>query len=243
MPAPAQAPEPAPASLIAAGVSWLGVCARTLRAVLADPGSLFDRVPDPVPHGFILRFLATLRLPPWLLLALAEVTHLTHGAPMVQPLLPIHGLVPAPLARALSVWLLLMVPVGLFTLYFLAGLLAHLGLVLTGGSSRSIGATMRAVGLNMAPGLLVVGSLELPLWLGWIDGAPYLGVLAAAALATWVLVTRGLVRTHHVGALRGAVIGLLPVVLLAAVSLGRAALVMHEVPGLGSPSESLYYIP
>ncbi len=236
-------PTPAPVSPLLAGGSWLRACGRALRAVLLDPGRLFDRVPEPIPHGPILRLLATVRLPPWLVLAALEVAHLASDEPEVQPLLPIHGVVQAPFARALSVWLLLMVPVGLVALYFFAGLLAHLGLVLTSGANRSIGATMRAVGLDMAPGLLVLGGLEVPLRLGALDGAPYVGMVAATVLVTWMLVARGLARTHHVMWVRAAVIGLLPVALLAAGNLGRAVLVMHDVPGLEPPSESPYYIP
>ena len=50
-----------------------------------------------------------------------------------------------PLAEALSSWLVLMVPVGMPLLYFLGGLMAHIGMALTGGASRSIGASMRAI--------------------------------------------------------------------------------------------------
>ena len=45
------------------------------------------------------------------------------------------------LARVLSLWILLMIPVGLPLLYFIEGLVAHVGVALTGGASRSIGAS------------------------------------------------------------------------------------------------------
>jgi hypothetical protein len=162
---------------------------------------------------------------------------------MPQAIIPIHAFVAPPLARVLSLWIVLMIPVGVPVLYFIAGLAAHLGMSLTGGAPRSIGATMRAVGYSMGPALLLISVLDLPLYLGQIDGFPYLGAVMVVVL--WFLWQTGMALTqmHRVGVLRGFLVALVPTLFLGSVTVARALLVLHDVPFLPPPSGSPYYIP
>src|SRR5690606_33222162 len=137
--------------------AWWMRCAKTLGQVMRHPQQSFAVSPEPVNHGKVLRFLATLRFPLWVALVTWLVIrdfglHDTQAIPHRA----IHSLLEAPLVIALSTWLLIMVPVGLPLLYFTVGMLAHIGIGLTGGAPRSLGATMRALGYALAPALLAV---------------------------------------------------------------------------------------
>jgi hypothetical protein len=158
-------------------------------------------------------------------------------------LIPIHRFLEPPLAHVLSVWLVLMVPVGIPLLYFVAGLTAHVGVALTGGAGRSIGASMRAVGLALAPALLAIGILDLPLYLGGIAGRTYTGVFGVVTGLFLVQVGIGLARTHRLAVARGLLVALVPTVVLYGATLARASLVLPDMPGLLPPTESRYYIP
>src|SRR4029079_8496697 len=131
-------PPPMPVEVRAVR-GWLRSCVRTLARTLARPSESFRRVPEPVAHGRVLGYLATLRLPAWALLVGIEGVRVASNATPPLPLRSIHTLLDPPLVQALTAWLVLMVPVGLPMLYFFGGLLAHLGIALTGGASRSIG--------------------------------------------------------------------------------------------------------
>ncbi|MCA9684575.1 MAG: hypothetical protein KC457_20485, partial [Myxococcales bacterium] len=49
------------------GGNWLGRCVRTLKQLVFSPGISFRMVDEPVAHARVLKFLATLRLPLWLI--------------------------------------------------------------------------------------------------------------------------------------------------------------------------------
>jgi hypothetical protein len=221
---------------------WLRACVRTLARTLARPSESFRRVPEPVAHGRVLGYLATLRLPAWALLVGIEGYRVASNATPPLPLKSIHTLLDPPLVQALTAWLVLMVPVGLPMLYFFGGLLAHLGIALTGGASRSIGASMRAVGYAAGPALLAVGLLDLPLYLGDLPALPYFALVGGVALLLLFLGGIGLARTHQISLLRGWAVTLLPAALLAATTVGRAVLVLRELPGVPVPDQP-YYVP
>lgn len=224
-------------------VQWLQACVQTLARTIARPSESFRRCPEPIAHGRALGYLATLRLPPWvMLMTVATVQLLSRDRPPPMPLLPIHSLLDPALTQALSTWLVLMVPVGLPLLYFLGGLVAHVGIALTGGAPRSIGATMRAVGYALAPALLAIAVLDVPLYLARVPGMAYVGFLGAVTLAFLVIAGITLARTHQISLARGFLVALLPALVLAATTGGRAVLVLDEVPGLEAP-DSPYYIP
>jgi hypothetical protein len=237
-------PRPLPLEQAGTDIGWWKRCGRTLLALLAHPHACFRRCPEPVDHGKAVRFLATLRLPPWILLvALLGMRHLASVEPEPISLIPIHRYVEPPLAHVISVWLVLMVPVGIPLLYFFGGLIAHVGVALTGGAPRSIGATMRAVGYALAPALLAIGILDLPLHLEQLRGQTY--VAALWAVTGFFLWSAGvaIARTHQVSLARGFLVGVLPALGLFITTLGRASLVLPDVPGLPPVSDSPYYIP
>lgn len=211
--------------------------------MLARPGRTFDMCPEPIDHGRVLRFMATLRLPPWIvLLVTLTIRKLSADVAPATSMRPIYTLVEPELAQVLSSWIVLMVPVGLPLLYFVSGLVAHIGVALTGGAPRSIGASMRAVGYAMTPALVVVALLDLGLYLGNVPSKIYLGTLGAVALLNLWLVAWALARTHRISVARGFLVGILPVLVLLVVTIGRAALELHSLPGIPEPS-SPYYVP
>ena len=199
--------------------------------------------PEPVDHGRVMKFLATLRLPPWLVLVgILGYRWASATEPSVQPMRSIYAFIDPPIVQALSSWIVLMVPVGLPLLYFFAGLLAHIGIALTGGAPRSIGASMRAVGYTLGPALLLVGLLDLPLYLSDMSGELYLSIVAVVALVFLVQAGVALARTHQIGLARGLMVALVPMLVLSSVTLGRAVLELRTVPGL-PVSDVAHYIP
>jgi hypothetical protein len=216
---------------------------RTFVLLLLRPSASFRVCPEPVAHGRVLRFLATLRLPAWVVLvAVLALDRVRAGGPQPEPLRAIHVLVDPALAQALSAWLLLMVPVGLPLWYFAGGLVAHVGIALTGGAPRSIGATMRAVGYASGPAMLAIGLLDIPLYLGRLETDTYLLVLGAVTLLFLANAGIAIARTHQIGLSRGLLVALLPAVILSGANLGRAGLALIDMPGLETP-DNPYYIP
>ncbi|MEX1363581.1 MAG: hypothetical protein AB1Z98_10665 [Nannocystaceae bacterium] len=209
---------------------------RTLIAMLTSPSKSFRVCPEPIDHGRILRLLATLRLPLWVvLIAALGFEHATSPEGTGVAMRSIYAFVEPSLARVISAWIVLMIPVGLPLLYFLSGLVAHIGVALTGGASRSIGASMRACGYGLGLALLVIGVLDIPLYLGRMPGLVYVSLLGGVAVIYWVLVGIALARTHQMSVPRGWMAALLPTLVLVAVTFGRAWLELGQVPGLPVP--------
>jgi hypothetical protein len=99
------------------------------------------------------------------------------------------------------------------------------------------------VGYALAPALLAIGILDLPLHLEHVTGTPY--VVALLAVTCFFLWSAGvaIARTHQVSLARGFLVAILPALGLLLVTLGRASLVLPDVPGLPPASDSPYYIP
>jgi hypothetical protein len=225
------------------GSGWLSRCRRTLWALLLHPARSFHVCPEPIAHGRVMRLLATLRLPAWVVLvALLALRHAGADEGAGVPMKAIYAFVEPSLARVLSLWILLMIPVGLPLLYFIEGLVAHVGVALTGGASRSIGASMRACGYVLALVLLVVGLVDIPLYLGHVPGIAYFGILGAMALVHWGLLGVALAKTHQLSVPRGWLVAILPTLVFVAVTLLRALPELAEVPGL-PPLGDGYAIP
>ena len=227
--------------------SWSWRLRRTLGALLRRPYRSFLEVQEPVSHGVVLGLLAALRLPLWaILVATLGLRAALGGAPPAQ-LRPAHELLDPGLVDVLSLWLLLMVPVGLPILYFFGGVFTHVALALTGGAPRSIGATLRANGYALAFPLLGVALLDLLLYLGLLGGSlPYLGALAALSLFYFHQLGQALAGTHGIAGLariRGFLVALVPVALFAAVTAGRALLELPDLPGWSPAPFSPYLIP
>lgn len=222
---------------------WAVRAGRTIVQLLREPSASFAKCPEPVDHGRVLRFLATLRFPPWVVLVLVlAYRRVSADGPSMEPMRSVYLLVDASLAQALSSWIVLMVPVGMPLLYFFGGLLAHIGIALTGGAPRSIGATMRAVGYALGPALLAIGLLDLPLYLTSLSAEIYLGVVGAVALLFLVQAGVALARTHQIAVARGFLVALVPLLVLVTASLGRAILELETLPFMPSP-EARYYVP
>lgn len=239
---PSSRPQPIALEARAEG-TWLSRCAQTVGELLRNPSRAFAVCPEPISHGTVLRFLATLRLPPWILLVVVlGYHHATKPEGMGIAALSIHEFIEPSLTRVISAWVVLMIPVGLPLLYFFSGLTAHIGVALTGGASRSIGASMRACGYVLAPLLLIVGLADVPLYLGMIPGIVYCGLLGLLALVHWGLLGVALARTHQTGVARGWMASLFPTLVFIAVTAGRAVLELAAVPGLTAPG-SPYALP
>jgi hypothetical protein len=207
------------------------------------PSASFRVCPEPVHHGKVLRFLATLRFPPWIVLVgILAYQRIVAPGPTAEPMRSIYMFIDPPLAQALSAWIVLMVPVGMPVLYFVGGLLAHIGIALTGGAPRSIGTTMRAVGYSLGPALLAVGILDIPLYLNHLSATLYLGVVGAVALLFEVHAGIAVARTHRIALARGFLVALVPLVVLVSVSVGRAMLELETLPFLPEP-RSPYWVP
>lgn len=223
--------------------SWLRRCARTLLGVVVSPQRVFLRCPEPIDHGTALRFLATLRLLPWLgLVAWLGAAFVLSPEREVETSRSIHVVLDPAMLEALSVWLLVMVPVGMPLLYFVCGLVSHVAVGLTGGASRSVGASMRAVGYAMGPALLGVAVLDVLIFTVGLDGQVFLLIAAGLVLAFLWSASVGLARTHQIHLVRAILVALLPTAILFAAFAGRAALQLEDVPGLPDPP-SPYVIP
>ena len=199
-------------------------------------------------HASVLGYLATLRLVPWVLLDhMARRFVRKPAGPSPEPIAtrPIHRIVDPALAESLATWLLLMVPVGMPLLYFCGGLLAHIGVALTGGAARSIGASMRATGYALGPALLGIAWFDLPLYTIGLDARVYAVFLALAGFVFFYVCAVAMARTHQIHIVRGVVVSLLPLCLLVGVTAARGALILDApwleemLPGQPSP----YWVP
>jgi len=222
---------------------WARRSARTLVGVLRSPRQLFLRCPEPVDHGTALRYLATLRLLPWLALVIwLGVQWMSAPEREVTVSRSIHAVFDPALVESLSVWLLLMVPVGMPLLYFVCGLVAHVAVGLTGGASRSVGASMRAVGYAMGPALLGIAVLDLLIFTVGMEATVYSWIVAVL-LATFIRgAALGLAGTHQIHLMRALLVSILPAVVLFVAFSGRATLQLDSPLGLPPPA-SPYVVP
>jgi len=215
---------------------------RTLTALLLRPRKSFAEVQEPVSHAAVLGFLATVRLPLWIVIVAIVGAQAAMDVTGTTALRPIDEILDPRLADVLSTWLLLMVPVGLPLLYFFAGILTHVALALTGGAPRSIAATMRATGYALAAPLAVMSIAEVPLYLGVLTSVPYLGLLGLMALLFFHQLAYALAGTHRIPLLRGILVGLVPLALFIGAAAGRALFLLPDLPGWTAPGVSPYLL-
>lgn len=220
---------------------WWRVWA-SLSALLRRPGRSFAYVHEPVAHGAVLRLLLAVRLPLWgiMLAALAVQAWLPAGATRLRP---IHDMLDPRLCEVLSLWLLLMVPIGVPLLYAALGVATHVAIVLTGGAPRSIAATMRATGYALTPALLGVAVIDVPLQLGLLPGLPYLVLLGLVGLSFFHQLGQALTRTHAISPVRGYLVAVWPLTMVLAAQFGRALLVLPDLPGWVGSASHPYFIP
>jgi hypothetical protein len=196
-----------------------------------------------VAHGAVLRLLHGVRLPLWLVLLVALGLRAWLSPNGATALAPIHEVLDPRLCEVLSLWLLLMVPIGVPLLYFALGMATHVALTLTGGAPRSIAASMRAAGTALAPGLLGISILDLFVHLGMMSGLAYLIALAVVGLSYFHQLGQALTGTHGISPIRGYVVAVVPLAIVLAVQLGRALLVLPDFPGWEPSPTHPYFIP
>jgi len=222
---------------------WIWRVRHTFAALLLRPRQSFAHVQEPVSHAAVLGFLATVRLPLWIVVVVLVGVQAASGGGGTMTLRPIDELLDPLLAQVLSTWLLLMVPVGLPLLYFFSGILTHVALALTGGAPRSIAATMRATGYALGAPLAVMSVAEVPLYLGLLGSVPYLVLLGLMALLFFHQLAHALAGTHRIPFLRGVLVGLVPLALFIGAAAGRALFLLPELPGWTPPMASPYLLP
>lgn len=210
---------------------------------LARPKLLFGEFSEPVRHEQVLALLSLVRFPAWLtVVAFLAVRFWTRDMPPLMTPNAFPGIDGA-MMRVVSIWALLMVPLGLPLLYFAGGLLAHLGLSLTGGGARSIGASMRAVGLAALPSFVVVSTVEILIHVPeafneWL----VLALVGVGGLLQYVLSAYGLAKSHRVSMVQTVFVAMLPVILMCGVTLARVTMVLGYVPGTPPPPPEPYYV-
>jgi hypothetical protein len=216
----------------------------SLGVLVGRPRATFAHVQEPVNHGAVLKLLHAVRLPLWLaLIAVLGAVQLTSGGDEAFVLRPAHELLDPRLCEILSLWLVLMVPIGVPLLYFTLGVATHVALTLTGGAPRSIAASMRATGYALAPVFILIGLVDIPLHLGALPGTAYLAMLAAIGLLCFHQIGQALTGTHAISWLRGYVVAVVPVVIVLAVQLARALLVLPDLPGWAPPPGHPFFVP
>lgn len=210
--------------------------------LLIRPGASFREVEEPVAHDRVLGFLATLRLTTWAVAVVwAGVVWFFDLGPRELTRPSVLGLMLGPqFADVLRLWLLLLVPIGLPMLYFFGGILAHSGMALTGGARRSIGASMRAFGLALAPSLVLIGVLDILVIGVGIQPELWGALVLAAAGVGLILLGIALARTHVTSVVRGLVVALVPIVLFTAVTVGRGLLEYYRLPYQPAPEIENY---
>ena len=240
----------------------LGRWFASLRILVSRPFARAVRMDAPVAHAGVVSLMWAVRWPTWMICSLPVfVAFLASAAPggaadVGDPAAPA-GLVslaaghmaapsalelvlPAFFAQSLRVWLLLMVPLGVPLVYFAAGLAAHVVLILTGGAPRSMGTTMRAVGLAFIPPSLVLGIMDVGASFGLLGPEVWLACFVAVGAWLGVRIFFGVRRLQ--GLRRRRTLAVVPVSLLVLTSgvMLRATLVLPNLPGAPPPPELRY---
>lgn len=212
---------------------WIGRSLASVATILTRPAACFRAVQEPVLLAPWIGFLLTLAAPSWLglcgvtALQLSERSgpRLTFSDPRWLDLsLGSAGV------DALDLWTLAMFPLGLIALFFCAGTLAHLLVLLTGPSSRTLGASLRAMAISWVPLLVVDLPLELAFRAGWIGLRGWLWGALAAGFWSLALLALGLSRSHHTALVRGWVAAPLPWLLVQLCVLMRVAFAIQRLP-------------
>jgi hypothetical protein len=214
----------------------------TMGRALRRPAAAFQRVREPVAHAPLLELMAWARLLPWLpTLLVVAWSAWRSGALHTGPAgtTALDAAIGPAVALAGSLWLLALVPLGLPLLYFLGGVAGHLGVLLSGGVRRSVGASMRAFAITSAPVLLVLSCAELGVVLGLLTPEAWLAVLAASALVHVIFTGIALARTHEALLLRGWLVAPLVTTILILGFVARAGLLLPRWPGEPPPREVL----
>lgn len=213
--------------------SWISRTASSLFKILTRPGACFRALQEPVDLMPWVAFLLTVAAPSWMALV---VRRCWLGWQSAGPRLSFTDPRWLDLSMgsagvdALDLWSLAMMPLGMLALYFCSGTLAHLLVLLTGPSSRTLGASLRATAISWVPLLLITAPLELMLRMGFVHLELWLLGAAAAGLWSLSLLALGLARSHHTSLLRGWVAAPLPWLSVQLCFLLRIAFALKSAP-------------
>jgi hypothetical protein len=213
---------------------------RTMGRALMRPAAAFRRVREPVAHAPMLELLAWARLLPWVpTIVVVAWSAWRSGALQAGPASPtaLDTVVGPAFAFVASLWLLALVPLGIPVLYFLGGVAGHLGLVLSGGVRRSVGASMRAFAVASAPILLLLSLAELGIALRVVTPEVWFGILNLAAVLHVTFTGVAMARTHEASLLRGWMVAPLMTTILVLTFVVRAGLLLPRWPGEPPPRE------
>lgn len=214
---------------------WIARTLSTLATIITKPGACFRAVEEPVRLTPWIAFLLTVAAPSWLgLLGLTTVQQLRATGPRLTFSDPrwLDLTLGSAGVDALDLWTLAMIPLGLPAVFFCAGTLAHLLVLLTGPSSRTLGASLRAMAVSFVPVLLIQAPLELAFRAGILDFQLWLLGAAFAGLWSLALLALGLSRSHHTALVRGWVAAPLPWAVVQLLMLIRVGFAMKSAPFL-----------
>lgn len=212
---------------------WLGRSASTLSTILTRPAGCYRAVEEPVQLGPWVAFLLTVAAPSWLALVLVTAWVLLKAPGPRQTFADPRWLdlsMGSAAVDALDLWTLAMFPLGLLAAFFCGGTLAHLLVLLTGPSSRTLGASLRAMAISLVPLLVIDLPFEVAFRAGWISLD--LWVLGGAVAGFWslALLALGLSRSHHTALIRGWVAAPLAWLMIQLLVLLRVAFAIKEAP-------------
>lgn len=212
---------------------WLRRSASTVSTILTRPAGCYRAVEEPVQLEPWIAFLLTVAAPSWL--ALVAVTswelhsregpRLTFSDPRWLDLS-----LGSAAVDALDLWTLAMFPLGLLAAFFCSGTFGHLLVLLTGPSSRTLGASLRAMAISLVPILLIELPLEVALRASWIDVELWVAGACVAGFWSLALLALGLSRSHHTALIRGWVAAPLPWLLVQLLVLARVAFALRQAP-------------
>lgn len=212
---------------------WIRRTVSTVSTVLTRPAACYRAVEEPVQLGPWVAFLLTVSAPSWMALVLVtgwelqkeQGPRLTFTDPRWLDLQ-----LGSAAVDALDLWTLAMFPLGLLAAFFCSGTLGHLLVLLTGPSSRTLGASLRAKGISMVPVLVMALPLEVAFRAGWVNLGLWLTGAGVAGFWSLALLALGLARSHHTALIRGWVAAPLPWLLIQLLVLVRVAFAIKESP-------------
>lgn len=213
--------------------SWLQRCASSLLKILSRPAGCFRALQEPVDLTPWVAFLLTVAAPSWIALVLRRCWLTAHATgPRLSFTDPrwLDLSLGSAGVDALDLWSLAMMPLGMLALYFCSGTLAHLLVLLTGPSSRTLGASLRSTAISWVPLLLITAPLELLFRMGVIHLELWSVFAAVAGLWSLSLLALGLARSHHTSLLRGWVAAPLPWLSVQLCFLLRIAFALESPP-------------
>lgn len=216
--------EGAVGGLLERGRDWLGRCLQTLKAILFRPAMCFRAVQEPVALTPLLAFLWTLAAPWWIASLIHAAWQAWHAkGPRIALSDPRWAdyVLGAAGVDALDLWVLAVAPLLATALYFCVGTVSHLLVLMTGPTSRTLGASLRAVAIASVPLLLLSYTALFLFRVSVLPQNALFAVLAGAGLWSALLLVWGMSRSHNTSLFRASVAAPLPWALMHTVIAAR----------------------